>query len=171
MRDRFAILMANTYSQTYIQVVFAVQARENLIRPERKEELQKYITGIVSRQGQKLIAIHCMSDHTHILLGLKPNLALSDLVGDIKTGSTNHINENRWVPGRFSWQEGFGAFSYSHSQLTGVINYIRNQEKHHQSRTFREEYMEFLKRFEIAHDDRYIFERLNDEQAHEKRVG
>jgi REP element-mobilizing transposase RayT len=163
--------MANTYSQIYIQVVFAVQARENLIRPERKEELQKYITGIVSRQGQKLIAIHCMPDHTHILLGLKPNLALTDLVGDIKTGSTNHINENRWVPGRFSWQEGFGAFSYSHSQLTGVINYIRNQEKHHQSRTFREEYMEFLKRLEIAHDDRYIFEPLNDEQAHEKRVG
>ena len=90
------ILMANTYTQIYVQVVFAVQARQNLIRSERKEELHKYITGIVSRQGQKLIAIHCMPDHTHILLGLKPNLALSDLVGDIKTGSTNHINENSW---------------------------------------------------------------------------
>ena len=111
--------MANTYTQIYIQVVFAVQGRQSLIRPERKEELQKYMTGIVTRQGQKLIAIHCMPDHTHLLIGLKPSIALSDLVGDIKTGSTNHINENRWVPGRFSWQEGFGAFSYSHSQLKG----------------------------------------------------
>jgi REP element-mobilizing transposase RayT len=98
--------MANTYSQIYIQVGFAVQARENLIRSERKEELHKYITRIISRQGQKLIAVNRMPDHTHILLGLKPNLALSDLVGDIKTGSTNHINENSWVSGHFSWQEG-----------------------------------------------------------------
>ena len=157
--------MANTYTQIYVQVVFAVQARQNLIRSERKEELHKYITGIVSRQGQKLIAIHCMPDHTHILLGLKPNLALSDLVGDIKTGSTNHINENSWVSGRFSWQEGFGAFSYSHSQLSGLINYIRNQEKHHQTRTFRQEYKEFLTRFEITHDDRYLFEPVDDKQT------
>ena len=91
--------MANTYTQIYVQVVFAVQGRQNLIRPERKEELHKYITGIVTRQGQKLLAIHCMPDHTHILIGLKPNMALSDLVHDIKTGSTNHINENRWVVG------------------------------------------------------------------------
>ena len=93
--------MANTYTRIYLQVVFAVQGRQNLIRPERKEELQKYMTGIVARQGQKLIAIHCMPDHTHLLIGLRPNMALSDLVGDIKTGSTNHINENRWVLGRF----------------------------------------------------------------------
>ena len=131
--------MANTYTQIYIQVVFAVQERQNLVRPERREELQKYMTGIVTRQGQKLIAIHCMPDHTHILVGLKRNIALSDLVGDIKTGSANHINKNRWVPGRFSWQEGFGAFSHSHSQLTGVINYIRNQAKHHARKSFREE--------------------------------
>jgi REP element-mobilizing transposase RayT len=118
--------MANTYTQIYIQVVFAVEGRQNLIRPERKEELQKYMTGIVTRQGQKLIAIHCMPDHTHLLIGLKPNANLSDLVGDIKTGSTNHINEQRWVRGRFSWQQGFGAFSYGHSQLKGVIEYIRD---------------------------------------------
>ena len=93
--------MANTYTQIYIQVVFAVQGRQSLIRPERKEELQKYMTGIVSRQGQKLIAIHCMPDHTHILIGLKPNIALSDLVGDIKTGSTNHINSSA------GWRDGF----------------------------------------------------------------
>ena len=149
--------MANTYSQIYIQVVFAVEGRQNLIQRERKEELHKYITGIVTRQSQKLIAVHSMPDHTHVLIGLKPNKALSDLVGDIKTGSSNHINENRWIVGRFSWQEGFGAFSYSHSQLGSVINYIRNQEKHHARRTFRSEYLQLLKKFEVAHDERFIF--------------
>jgi len=149
--------MANTYSQIYIQVVFAVEGRQNLIQPERKEDLHKYVTGIVTRQGQKLIAVHCMPDHAHILIGLKPNKALSDLVGDIKTGSTNHINENRWVMGRFSWQEGFGAFSYSHSQLGTVINYVRDQEKHHVRRTFRSEYLQLLKKFEIPHQERFIF--------------
>ena len=150
--------MANTYTQIYIQVVFAVQGRQNLIRPERKEELQKYITGIVTRQGQKLLAIHCMPDHTHILMGLRPNIALSNLVGDIKTGATNHINEQRWMPGRFAWQEGFGAFSYSHSQLAAVIAYIRDQEKHHARSTFREEYLKFLRRYQVPHDERYIFQ-------------
>ena len=150
--------MANTYSQIYIQVVFAVQDRQNLIGPERKEELQKYITGIVTRQGQKLIAIHCMPDHTHILIGLKPNIALSDLVGDIKTGSTNHINENRWVAGRFAWQEGFGAFSYSHSALSGVIQYIRDQVKHHTRKTFRQEYVQFLEKFAVPYNERYLFQ-------------
>jgi putative transposase len=156
--------MANTYSQIYIQIVFAVQGRQNLVRPDRKEELQKYMTGIVTRQGQKLIAIHCMPDHTHLLIGLRPNVALSDLVGDIKTGSANHINEQRWVPGRFSWQEGFGAFSYSHSQLTGVIEYIRDQVEHHAHKSFREEYLAFLKRFAVPHDERYIFRPAEEEE-------
>lgn len=155
--------VANTYSQIYIQVVFAVQGRQNLIRPEHKEELQKYMTGIVSHQGQKLIAIHCMPDHTHILIGLKPNMALSALVGAIKTGSTNHINEHRWVLGRFSWQEGFGAFSYSHSQLSDVIGYIQDQAKHHARTTFQREYLQFLKKFEIQHDERYVFMSVDGE--------
>ena len=155
--------MANTYTQIYIQIVFAVQGRQNLIRPERKEELQKYITGIVSGQGQKLIAIHCMPDHTHVLIGLKPNIALSDLVGDIKTGSTNHINENHWVMGRFSWQEGFGAFSYSHSRLKGIVEYIRDQVKHHARKSFHEEYVSFLKKYQIQHDERFIFKRIEEE--------
>ena len=106
---------------------------------------------------------NCMADHTHILIGLKPNIALSDLVGDIKTGSTNHINEKRWVAGRFSWQEGFGAFSYSHSQLSGVIKYIQEQEKHHARKTFRQEYLAFLKKFEVRYDERYIFKSLDEE--------
>src|SRR5437868_3710663 len=155
--------MANTYSQIYIQIVFAVQGRQNLIRPERKEELQKYLTGIVTRQGQKLIAIHCMPDHTHMLIGQKPNINLSDLVGDIKTGSSNHINENKWVNGRFSWQEGFGAFSYSHSQLTSVIGYIREQVKHHERKTFRQEYLQLLKKFEVPHEERFIFKSVDEE--------
>ena len=154
--------MANTYTQIYIQVVFAVQGRQNLILPERKEELHKYITGIVTRQGQKLIAIHCMPDHTHVLLGIQPNIALSDLVGDIKTGSTNHINEKRWMVGRFGWQEGFGAFSYGHSQLNGIVDYIRDQVSHHARKSFRQEYLQFLKKFEIQHDDRYIFKPLDE---------
>jgi len=149
--------MANTYTQIYIQVVFAVETRQYLIRSERKEELQKYISGIITRRGQKLLAIHCMPDHTHILIGLKPNIALSDLVGDIKTGSTNQINKNKWVTGRFSWQEGFGAFSYSHSQLTDVIGYIQNQEKHHKKMGFEEEFKTLLEKHGIEFDAKYVF--------------
>jgi putative transposase len=150
--------MANTYTQIYIHVVFAVQARQHLILPERKNELQKYMTGIVSAQGQKLIAINNMPDHYHLLIGLKPTMALSDLVGEIKSGSSGFINKRRWVNGRFEWQEGFGAFSYSHSQLTSVIRYIQNQEKHHARKTFREEYLEMLRKFSVIHDENYIFQ-------------
>jgi len=150
--------VANTYTQIYIQIVFAVQGRQNLIRLEHKEELHKYVTGIITRHDQKLLAIHAMPDHVHILIGLKPSMALSDLVREIKTGSTNHINENQWVAGRFAWQEGFGAFSYSHSQLTDVIGYIQNQEEHHKRRGFQEEYREFLERYNVAHDERYLFQ-------------
>jgi REP element-mobilizing transposase RayT len=128
--------MANTYTQIYLHVVFAVSGRVCVISSTRREELQKYITGIVTRKGQKLIAIYCMPDHTHVLLGLKPNIAPSDLIGDIKTGSTNHINEERWLGCRFSWQEGYGAFSVSHSHLDRVIRYIRNQPAHHRRNRF-----------------------------------
>lgn len=149
--------MANTYTQIYVDVVFAVEGRQSIIPREKKEELHQYITGIVTRQKQKLIAINSMPDHIHILIGLKPDMALSDLVGSIKTGSTNHINRNRWVVGRFSWQEGFGAFSYSHSQLGTVIRYIQNQEKHHAKQSFHDEYQTLLDRFDVPHDERYIF--------------
>jgi putative transposase len=104
--------MANTYSQIYIHSVFAVSGRACVIRSNPKEELQKYITGIVTRRKQKLIAINCMPDHTHILIGLKPDEAPSDLIGRIKTGTSNHINEQRWLGCHFSWQEGFGAFPF-----------------------------------------------------------
>src|SRR2546426_85311 len=115
--------MANTFSQIYIQTVFAVDGRLCLIRPEFKEELYKYITGIVRNKGQKLISINGMSDHVHILIGLKPAIALADLVRDIKADSSNFINKNRWVRGRFSWQEGYGAFSYGHSQMARSLSF------------------------------------------------
>lgn len=154
--------MANTYTQIYIHVVFAVEGRQNLIRSENNDELQKYITGIVSAQNQKLIAINNMPDHVHILIGLKPDLALSDLVRDIKAGSSGFINRKRWVRGRFGWQEGFGAFSYSRSQLDTVIRYIQNQQKHHAKKSFRQEYVELLEKFGVEYDARYIFRSDND---------
>ena len=153
--------MANTYSRIYIQIVFAVEARQGLIPKQNKEELHQYITGIITERDQKLLAVHCMPDHTHVLVGLRPSMAVSDLARDVKTGSTNFINQKRWVLGRFSWQEGFGAFSYGHSQLTGIMNYIRNQERHHAKMTFREEYVQFLKKYEIAHEERFIFKPLD----------
>src|SRR6516162_4307706 len=141
--------MANTYTQIYLHVVFEVSARARVIAPVRREELQKYIAGIVTRKGQKLIAIYCMPDHTHLLLGLKPSIAPADLIGDIKTGSTNHINEQRWLGCRFSWQEGYGAFSVSHSGVPAVIRYIQNQQAHHRKRTFQQEYLDPLNRHKI----------------------
>jgi putative transposase len=152
--------MANTYTQIYLHVVFAVCGRACVIDPTRREELQKYITGIVTGKAQKLIAIYCRPDHTHVLLGLKPNIAPSDLIGDIKTGSTNHINEQRWIGCRFAWQEGFGAFSVSHSDLDPVANYIHNQETHHHRKSFQEEYVDFLERHNVPYDERYVFKPL-----------
>ena len=149
--------MANTYSQIYIQIVFAVESRQSLIDPNHNDEPQKYITGIVTAQKQKLITINNMPDHAHILIGQRPDSSLSDLVGDIKSGSTNFINRQRWVKGRFNWQEGFGAFSYSRSQLDAVIRYVINQQKHNQRFSFRDEYVKLLDKFEVPYDKRYIF--------------
>jgi REP element-mobilizing transposase RayT len=156
-QERHRPRMANTYSQIYLHVIFAVEGRQNLIDPQHNDELQKYITGIVSAQKQKLIAINNLPDHVHILIGLQPDLAPSDLVGDIKSGSSSFIKRKRWVAGRFTWQEGFGAFSYSRSQLDTVIRYIQNQQKHHAKKSFREEYIQLLERFGVAYDARYIF--------------
>ena len=154
--------MANTYTQIYLHVVFAVEGRQSLIKPEHNDELQKYITGIVSGQKQKLIAINNMPDHLHLLVGLRPDAALSDLVRDIKANSSRFIREKNWVPGRFSWQEGFGAFSYSHSQLGTVVRYIENQQTHHARKSFRDEYTELLERFGVEYDQRYIFKPLDE---------
>ena len=149
--------MANTYTQIYIHVVFAVEGRQNLIKPGYNDEIQKYITGIVTGQEQKLIAINNMPDHLHLLVGLKPDVSLSDLMRDVKACSSKFINQKRWVAGRFSWQEGFGAFSYSRSQLGTVIRYIENQQKHHAKKSFREEYVVLLEKFGVEYDPQYLF--------------
>ncbi len=150
--------MANTYTQIFIQIVFSVKGRQNLIPKQRKEELHKYITGIVTNRNQKLLAVHCMPDHAHVLVGLKPTIAISDLVRDIKAGSSGFMNEMNWIKQKFNWQEGFGAFSYGHSQLDQIIKYINNQEEHHRKRTFREEYLEFLDRFHVDYNEQYLFD-------------
>ena len=139
-----------------------MEGRQNLIELQHNDELQKYITGIVSAQKHKLIAINNMPDHLHLLVGLRPDAALSDLVRDVKAGSSKFINEQRWVKGRFSWQEGFGAFSYSRSQLGAVIRYIENQQKHHAKKTFRDEYVELLEKFSVEYDGRYIFKPVGE---------
>ena len=150
--------MPNTFTQIYIQIVFAVEWRQNLIQPDHKEEVHKYITGIVRNKGQKLIEINTMPDHLHMLIGLRPDNALSDLVREVKKSSTLFINGNNFVKGRFNWQEGFGAFSYSHSHLDKVIGYIRNQEKHHGKTSFKKEYMMLLRKFDVAFEPSYLFD-------------
>jgi putative transposase len=150
--------MPNTYSQLYVQIVFAVKYRQNLISKNNREELHKYITGIVQNREQKMLAIFCMPDHIHIFVNIKPAISISDLVRDIKTNSTKFINDSNWVKGKFNWQEGFGAFSYSKSHIGNVVNYILNQEEHHKAKTFKEEYLEFLEKFEIEYNENYLFE-------------
>ena len=149
--------MSNTYSQIYIQIVFAVKGRQAFIKENFREELQKYISGIIAQKKQKLYAIYCMPDHTHILVSMKPDIAISDLVRDIKSNSSSFIDDKKFVK-NFSWQSGFGAFSYSKSQSKNVVDYILNQPQHHKKRTFKAEYMEFLQKFEIEYDEKYLFE-------------
>lgn len=150
--------MSNTYSQIYIHIVFAVKGRQNQISNKNREELHKYITGIVQIREQKMFSIFSMPDHTHLFIGIKPSIAISDLVRDIKSGSSKFINDCHWVNGKFNWQEGFGSFSYSRSQIDNVIQYILNQEEHHKKQTFKDEYRSFLKKFEIEFDEKYLFE-------------
>ncbi|WP_419487511.1 IS200/IS605 family transposase [Chryseobacterium bernardetii] len=154
--------MANTYTQIYIQIVFAVKGRQNLISKENRDELHQFITGIISNRNQRLFAVFAMPDHVHILVSMNPTLAVSDLVRDIKAGSSKFINEKRWVNGKFNWQEGYGAFSYSKSSVDSVVKYILNQEEHHKKKTFREEYLDFMSKFEIEYDPKYLFKWIND---------
>src|SRR5258706_10276814 len=150
--------MANTYSQIYIHTVFAVKGRENLIQSKWKEELYKYICGIVNGNHQKVYAINGMPDHLHLLLSLKSDCLLSDLMRDVKASSSKWINLNGFVIGKFQWQEGYGAFSCSQSQLDAVIKHIDNQESHHSQKSFREEYMELLQKYKIDFDEKYVFD-------------
>ena len=150
--------MAGTFSQIYIQVVFAVKGRECVIHTSWEEELYKYISGIVRNKGQKMLAINGMPDHIHFIIGMKPSCCLSDLVREIKKSSNDFINEKKFSRYKFSWQEGYGAFSYSHSALDNVIQYVNNQKEHHRIISFKEEYKEFLEKFEVEFREEYLFE-------------
>jgi len=150
--------MAGTYSQLYVQAVFAVRGRENLIQKHWKEDLNKYIAGIIKGKEQKSIIVNGMPDHIHVFIGLRPAMPIADLVRDIKNNSSNFINDHKFVKGKFSWQEGYGVFSYSHSQIDAVYNYILNQEEHHKKQSFKEEYHDFLKKFEVDFQEKYLFD-------------
>ena len=152
--------MANTYTQIHIHTVFAVQNRMSLINSSWQDELYKYITGIVQKHGHKLLIINGRPDHLHMLVGMRPIQSLSDLIQDVKGNSSKWINQKRLVKGKFSWQEGFGAFSYSKSQLPQVIKYIERQDEHHSRKTFLQEYQQMLKNFQVEFDTRYIFQEV-----------
>ena len=153
--------MSSTYSQIYIQVVFAVKGRQSLINNSWEEDLYRYATGIIQGKKQKMLAINGMPDHLHFLIGMKPSCCLSDLVREVKKSSNDFIRTQGFC-NNFSWQEGFGAFSYSHSQLTHVINYILNQKLHHKKKSFKSEYLELLQKFEIPFEEKYLFEWIDD---------
>ena len=150
--------MPNTFSQIYIQIVFAVKNRDSIITKTWEEELYKYITGIVQNKQQKMLAINGVSNHIHFLIGMKPSCCIADLVREIKKSSNEFIKEKKFTPFKFEWQEGYGAFSYSHSALNDVIAYNVNQKEHHRIISFRDEYISFLQRFEIDYDEKYLFE-------------
>ena len=152
-----SIKMANTYTQIHLQFVFVVKFRKALIDKSFKEELYQYITGIVQSYGHKMLAINGVEDHVHVFIGMRPTQSISDLMQDIKGSSSKWINEKKFLKVKFEWQEGYGAFSYSKSHVQNVINYVKNQEKHHAKQTFRDEYIEFLKKFDIEYDEQYIF--------------
>ena len=148
--------MANTFTQIYLQLVFAVQDRASLIDSEWKDELYKYISGIVQKNSHKLITINGIPNHIHILIGYKLHQLIPELLQDIKGSSSKWINKRGFIKGKFSWQEGYSAFSYSHSQIDDVVQYIMNQEQHHKKKTFHEEYIEFLEQFHIPYNEKYI---------------
>lgn len=129
-----------------------------MIPKAQKEEVHRYITGVVQNRKHKLLAVHCMPDHTHMCVGLHPAQSISDLAQEVKTAATKFIKKQPWMPYDFAWQRGFGAFSYSRSHLDAVIRYVNQQEQHHQKRSFREEYLDFLKKFEVEYDEQYLFE-------------
>lgn len=155
--------MANTYSQIFIQFVFAVKYREKLINEEKRERVEKYITGIIQSKNQKLLAIYANPDHIHILIGYNDlNILIPDLVRDIKSNSSKMMNDENWFKGKFNWQQGYGAFSYSKSQIDRVVKYILNQKEHHKKQSFKDEYLELLQRFEIEYKDEYVFDFFED---------
>ncbi len=152
--------MANKYIKIYIQIVFAVKGRQNLIQPEWEADLHKYMTGIIQSKKQKLLAINGMPDHIHFFIDYKGHILIEDLVREVKKASNTFINENNFTPYKFAWQSGYGAFSYGNSQKSAVIDYVMNQKEHHRKKTFQEEYLELLRLFDIEFEDKYVFDFL-----------
>lgn len=155
--------MANTYSQVYLQFIFAVKGKQSIINPKYNDELQKYITGIVQNRKQKLLAINNVPDHLHILVGFGTTMSIADFIEEVKSISSKFINEKNWIQGKFEWQRGYGVFSYSRSQIDQVIRYIQKQQEHHIKKSFKDEYLEFLRKFEVEFDERYLFEWIESE--------
>ncbi|PSR11090.1 MAG: IS200/IS605 family transposase [Bacteroidetes bacterium] len=151
-------MAAGTFSQIYIQYVFAVKGRSNLLQKPWRGEVFKYMSGIIKGKNQKPIIVNGVADHVHVFVGLKPSMSIADLVRDIKNNSSKFINEQNFLKEKFAWQEGYGAFSYAHSQIDQVYQYIANQEAHHEKKTFREEYIDFLQKYEIEYNEKYLFE-------------
>jgi len=152
--------MAGTFTQIYIQTIFAVNGRLNLLQKPWRDDVFKYMAGIIKNKGQKPIIVNGVANHVHMFVGLQPAMALADLVRDVKNNTTNFINGQKLLRGKFSWQEGYGAFSYAHSQIETVYGYILNQEEHHRRKTFKEEYSDFLKKFNVEFNDKYLFDWL-----------
>lgn len=150
--------MANTYTQLYVQFVFSVKGRQNLIKESFREELEKVICSIVTNHKCKVYAVYCNPDHTHLLVSMHPTVTSSKLIEQVKSGSSKWLNERKFIAGKFAWQDGFGAFSYSKSHIRDVVSYIINQPVHHKKKTFREEYLMLLQKFEIDYDERFLFE-------------
>ncbi|MFY8109576.1 MAG: IS200/IS605 family transposase [Bacteroidia bacterium] len=150
--------MPGSYSQIYIQIIFAVKGRQSLINESWEEDLYKYITGIVENKNQKMLAINGIPDHIHLLIGMRPSCCLSDLIREIKKSSNEFINKRNISRYKFAWQEGFGAFSYSQSALDSVVKYIGNQKMHHMKKSFKCEYLEFLNKFNVDFKDEFLFE-------------
>ncbi|AEE49370.1 IS200/IS605 family transposase [Haliscomenobacter hydrossis] len=152
--------MAGTYTQIYIQYVFAVKGRQNLLQKPWREEVFKYMAGIIKNKNQKSIIVNGVADHVHVFVGFRPSMSVSNLIRDVKNNSSDFINDRQFLPYEFSWQDGYGAFSYAHSQMDAVYRYILNQEKHHRKKTFKEEYLEFLQKFEVEYNEKYLFDWL-----------
>jgi putative transposase len=150
--------MSNTYSQIYIHAIFAVKGRHSFIQDEWKEDLFGYIGGVINNSGLKTLIVNGYRNHVHLLFELKPALRISDLIRDIKSNASKFLNEKNYIKGRFEWQDGYGAFSYSYSQINKVYEYIKNQEEHHRKKTFKEEYMEFLQKFNVEYNEKYLFD-------------
>ena len=153
--------MGNTYTQLHIQFVFAVKRRDCLITEQFRIQLEKVMCSIISKMNCKPLAIYCNPDHVHVLVGMHPNVSSSKLMERLKSESTLWINSEKKTKFKFTWQEGYGAFSYSKSQINHVINYILNQSEHHKKRSFKDEYLEILQKSEIEYDDKYIFDWLD----------